>query len=171
MDTPVLCPGCDSDLILVNNATDDVDVCGSCGGLWLDGGELWMEGAVLPADLAPEKTEDPRICPRDQHLLQALTNGKLHVDVCTCCGGIFLDGGELEGLQAATAALGPAGLAQAPRFVCDLCFQAKPTAEKVVGEILSVCAACAASRGIQAEPELRARRDAESARIRAENAD
>ena len=169
METPVLCPGCDSDLILVNNATDDVDVCGSCGGLWLDGGELWMEGAVLPTDLRPEMAEDPRICPRDQHLLQAMSNGTLHVDVCTRCGGMFLDGGELEGLVAATQALGPEGLAKAPQFVCDLCFMARPSSDRVVGELLTVCAACSTSRNIQAEHEKRAARDAERAKLLASN--
>ena len=58
--------------------------------------------------------------------------------------------------------------AAATQFVCDLCFGAKPVADRVVGEILTVCKACSTSRSIASEPELRAKRDAERAAIRAD---
>jgi uncharacterized protein len=87
----------------------EVDLCPTCGGLWLDRGEI-TRAARLPeeeinrlrtllaaADHAgPPEPSHPVPCPACQGRLFEVMLGNVHVDYCAGCHGIFLDRGELE---------------------------------------------------------------------------
>ncbi len=86
-----------------------LDRCGSCRGLWLDGGEL---AALLgtPADLPPGGTGRPtdRSCPRCGVPLaerRYRRDSEVLVDACGRCGGVFLDKGELPRIEALSQGL------------------------------------------------------------------
>jgi Zn-finger nucleic acid-binding protein len=105
----------------------EVDLCPKCGGLWLDYGEV-AKLAVLPdAEVKPLKAllqgasgpppvpTDTKIpCPACPGQLKEVVLGKIHVDYCTKCKGLFLDKGELEG---AVEAVRPKAKAAASKVV------------------------------------------------------
>lgn len=93
-----------------------LDVCESCHGIWVDGGELapllshfgsdhertyteWLQarsdGTTPPRDFWQESE---RTCPRDQTTMQRHYLGAAHqvgVDQCPTCGGFWFDCSEL----------------------------------------------------------------------------
>jgi Zn-finger nucleic acid-binding protein len=85
-----------------------LDRCSSCGGTWLDYGELGpaaeREDPSRPPGPDPDLAADLRTgsCPRcGVALQQALSpDGAFHVDRCPRCGGLFLDRGELAAIAA-----------------------------------------------------------------------
>jgi Zn-finger nucleic acid-binding protein len=105
----------------------EVDLCPKCGGLWLDYGEV-AKLAVLPEDEVkplrallqgkdgppPVPTDTKVPCPACPGQLKEVVLGKIHVDYCTKCKGLFLDKGELEG---AIEAVRPKAQAAASKVV------------------------------------------------------
>jgi len=94
-----------------------VDVCPTCEGLWLDGGELQMlqehEEKSIPElrmeakrEVAGEKRQlvtAHGVCPRCQAVeLEERSLAGVLVDVCPRCGGIYFDWGELTQVLQAT---------------------------------------------------------------------
>lgn len=82
----------------------ELDVCGACGGAWFDPGE-WTaylerraESLQNPPSLTPanRKLLDARVatCPKCSVTMERTARGKLTVDLCGACGGLWLDGGE-----------------------------------------------------------------------------
>jgi hypothetical protein len=93
-----------------------IDRCESCGGIWLDAGEL---DRLLAVKDAPQKVDTGRAfsssqaqaairkCPRDGTLLTSLAHHQqkhVTIDRCSSCMGIFLDAGELKDLSEFTLA-------------------------------------------------------------------
>lgn len=94
-----------------------VDRCIHCGGIWLDLGELRRvletdgdardELRKLDSGHAPD--DSPSVvagrrgaCPRDTTLLTAVRDARqrhIEYDLCTHCGGVFFDAGELVDLS------------------------------------------------------------------------
>jgi Zn-finger nucleic acid-binding protein len=87
----------------------EIDTCPSCGGVWLDQGEVELiakkmatEVDRLKSVLAPRKGPPPvpselnTACPACTAPMKEVPVGKLHVDYCSRCKGIFLDRGELD---------------------------------------------------------------------------
>jgi uncharacterized protein len=87
----------------------EVDLCPSCGGLWLDRGEITRAARLPEAELtrlrtlvsqanpaAPLDSENSVPCPACLGMLAEFTLGSVRVDCCSACHGIFLDRGELE---------------------------------------------------------------------------
>jgi Zn-finger nucleic acid-binding protein len=90
----------------------EVDLCPGCGGLWLDNQELnrlakmsaeavaalraqLPKATGAPADRAErQRLEKP--CPACPGKLTYATVGSTGLEVCSRCGGAFLDAGELE---------------------------------------------------------------------------
>jgi len=88
-----------------------VDVCDTCGGLWLDAGELEAlerrqakERGELIQQARKEVVEETRqvlkvvgLCPKCQveRLRQVLRRG-IRLDYCPSCKGLYFDVGELE---------------------------------------------------------------------------
>ena len=76
--------------------------CESCSGLWLSGsvvvsimGHVPRPSSTLTSELSTSLT-----CPDDGHELVPLFHEGIELDVCTHCGGVWLDNGELERINA-----------------------------------------------------------------------
>lgn len=83
------------------------DVCGQCGSLWLDAGELdkmafKVDGSIEYCSQDPDDKPEPRVmkCPRcdDSNLQRVMFLGYPDIILhhCSACGGFWLDGGELN---------------------------------------------------------------------------
>jgi Zn-finger nucleic acid-binding protein len=95
----------------------EVDLCPSCGGLWLDRGELEKIGESSQEDLfelrqslagstTPEApSETSTHCPACDGTLKELKLGMINIDFCGKCEGLFLDKGELDQALASTQGL------------------------------------------------------------------
>jgi len=110
------CPACGTAMTEVEVAGVKIDACkGGCGGLWFDRFELTkVEKAgksagesLLDIDKSAAKAADPnqrRNCPRDPSIVMtrhfSSVKRAIMVDECGKCGGIFLDAGELAGIEA-----------------------------------------------------------------------
>ena len=97
------------------NSTDsqtEIALCPSCGGLWLDRGELDRLNKVPrpaveelrhalaggeQAGISPTQTACP-VCPGKLHEAKL---GRVVIDYCDKCRGVFLDKGELDAALAA----------------------------------------------------------------------
>jgi Zn-finger nucleic acid-binding protein len=94
-----------------------LDRCSTCGGIWLDAGELdkltqhdpdlRLEAVKIDSGSAHRprtrtNSAAPRQCPRDGTLLVTTEHKQqfhVMIDRCTSCHGIFLDAGELKDLS------------------------------------------------------------------------
>jgi Zn-finger nucleic acid-binding protein len=98
------CPVCQAELTATTIGHIEIDGCPSCGGLWLDAGEL-QELANEPTALKEATSAFParpraaaaRNCPRCTKALQPHEFASLrgiHLDRCPTCQGLWLDAGE-----------------------------------------------------------------------------
>ncbi|MCD6461248.1 MAG: zf-TFIIB domain-containing protein [Thermoplasmata archaeon] len=89
----VKCPICGREMKTYIREGVEVDQCVSCGGIWLDRGELESLAGISPSD--------KRIlsCPLCGSPMSILILRGVEVDHCTGCGGVWLDRGELEELS------------------------------------------------------------------------
>ena len=103
------CASCRSDLLVLEFEDVEVDCCPSCGGLWLDAGELGLllDGTPEPDALLALRDGDTsdRRCPIcEDRLLTARLAAGVEVDYCRRRHGLWLDRGELGSLLAAESA-------------------------------------------------------------------
>ncbi len=122
-DVLITCPKCSTVLDRQLVAQVEVDLCPSCGGIWLDRGELQrLHQSAQLADVDVLKRfagENRRVpptsravklpCPVCEGRLVALELGEVAIDVCDACRGIWLDRGELEPALAVLVTLAPRG--------------------------------------------------------------
>jgi Zn-finger nucleic acid-binding protein len=99
----------------------EVDLCPSCGGLWLDHGEIERLGrgqkpdmdrlraALVGASKPEPASAEVASCPACPGSLTEVVLGPVRVDYCVKCHGVFLDKGELD---EAVRAVGGATLKQ-----------------------------------------------------------
>jgi Zn-finger nucleic acid-binding protein len=102
------CVKCTSVLDKARVADIEVDLCPSCGGLWLDHGEIERLGRGKPADVdqlrmaltgstTPDiASETQTSCPACPGTLKEVKLGPINIEYCGKCHGIFLDKGELD---------------------------------------------------------------------------
>lgn len=102
------CPACKNAMITLELADVEIDHCTTCGGIWLDAGELELlmgnsETARQLLNSFQIKTgaaELPRICPicdkKMQKILVGDSNGKLLLDKCGRGHGLWFDKAELH---------------------------------------------------------------------------
>ena len=115
--TNLACVKCTSVLDRATFEGLEVDLCPSCGGLWLDRGEVTRAARLPAAEIerlkvlltradGPTPPPAPRLlpCPACEGSLTEVVLGSVHVDYCPACHGIFLDRGELEEALAAVRA-------------------------------------------------------------------
>ena len=107
------CVKCTSVLDKARVGDVEVDLCPSCGGLWLDHGEIERIGrgqttemeklrsALKGAEKPDPASETVSSCPACPGALKEVVLGPVHVDYCTKCHGVFLDKGELDQAVAA----------------------------------------------------------------------
>lgn len=113
------CPRDHSVMEEVNKNASFIDICGKCGGMFFDQGEMF--GACgLKADPSywdrPETggvmKDSPLHCSRcEGHMLaQDVAQGGVHVEIdrCAHCGGIWLDEGEIEKIMEISEHMVPA---------------------------------------------------------------
>jgi len=101
------CPTCQQDLTPYEHQGVKIDFCKGCGGSWFDYGEVaqyFLLEYDLPPDAEPLQSFStlPKKCPRDQTPLKDFTyttTGKLVIDVCGKCHGIWFDKGEVKKLE------------------------------------------------------------------------
>jgi len=100
------CPVCDEPMIVLDYDDVEIDYCVSCGGVWLDAGELELlfgepeacDAFLRAGGTAPAGVEKPRRCPICRKKMgKALTGGEPPViyDRCDRGDGLWLDRGEL----------------------------------------------------------------------------
>lgn len=102
------CPGCASDMVLIEVHMVEIDRCPTCGGIVLDKGEtetidaLGVAAAIEGGVRAPhhQRTTTARCheCARDMIALRAA--GDVEYDWCDGCERLFFDRGELTALDA-----------------------------------------------------------------------
>ena len=102
------CVKCTSVLDKARVGDVEVDLCPSCGGLWLDHGEIERLGRGKNEDLTrlrsaltgtstPDAASDTTTsCPACPGQLKEVDLGPVHIEYCGKCHGIFLDKGELD---------------------------------------------------------------------------
>ena len=90
----------------------EIDVCPSCGGIWLDAAELAKIDDNFFVDVekmellkaAPTAEDDKLLCPRCEGVkvlekVHPRGHKELIIDKCPSCRGFWLDRGELEKLE------------------------------------------------------------------------
>lgn len=102
------CPGCGTDMETKHEADLTSDKCKSCGGIFLDKGELndlaiGMSGDIEFCSIDNDSHKDKfpnRMCPRcenqDFRKINLLRLSDLVFDYCPKCEGLYLDKNELE---------------------------------------------------------------------------
>jgi Zn-finger nucleic acid-binding protein len=100
------CPACRGALVVLEIRSVEVDHCPSCGGVWLDGGELelLLEGAANKHDLMTSLTRDVEgreksircpICSKKLDKVKYGVDEKVLLDMCPRNDGLWFDRGEL----------------------------------------------------------------------------
>lgn len=105
--------------VLDKSRIDDVEVdhCPACGGLWLDHGEIERLSRKMTSEIATLRrllggsagppavpSEVQTSCPACQSAaMREVELGKIHIDFCTRCKGLFLDRGEIDAAIAAVS--------------------------------------------------------------------
>ncbi|HEX9340793.1 MAG TPA: zf-TFIIB domain-containing protein [Thermoplasmata archaeon] len=85
--------------------TVETDVCPTCGGLFLDRGEIrTLTGSRSLNRLLTKKlgldSDSQLVCPNCGGLMDGEDIEDIRVDVCLDCNGVWLDAGELDRLAA-----------------------------------------------------------------------
>ena len=103
------CPGCASDMIMVEVHSIEIDRCPACGGVALDKGEtelidsLGLATVIEGGVAAPAETlrVQPAHCHECKREMIALVGaGDIEYDWCEGCERLFFDRGELSALDA-----------------------------------------------------------------------
>ncbi|HOP73713.1 MAG TPA: zf-TFIIB domain-containing protein [Bacillota bacterium] len=105
----MICPRCGMAMIVMELDNIEIDHCFSCGGVWLDTGELeklikdYSSGMVWLTELIPaEESSEPRlkcpICQKEMEKLVWALEEPVTVDRCPEGHGVWLDNGELAAI-------------------------------------------------------------------------
>lgn len=121
----------------------ELDRCGHCSALWFNEGEL---EAVLGKTVRRRQGVSSRSCPSCRVALEAaVLEGKVEVERCGSCKGVFLDGRDVAGLGKGTRERPKSGSG----FLCEACGERKPFGEAVSTVTGLICGGCAKAN----EPE------------------
>ena len=105
------CPTDGTPLVERVLSNERIDYCPQCSGSFFDDGELeritrlisLFEMAILDEDdipsVPPGEIKRAVSCPADGAPMEPHEVGGTIIDVCSTCGGYWLDGGELSALQ------------------------------------------------------------------------
>lgn len=106
----IICTKCNNVMDRKSIRGVEIDVCGGCGGIWLDRGELiklkLKAGKRTIENIQDSKAEVVKVpptsgrvrlpCPVCEGKLLPLQVEQVAVEICNSCGGLFLDHGELD---------------------------------------------------------------------------
>lgn len=95
------CPRDQERLVAQAASLHDVHKCRACSGIWLPASSvIELIGKTKKPDASADLVLQGGLrCPDDGSSLEAVTRYGVEIDVCPCCGGVWLDGGELQRLQ------------------------------------------------------------------------
>ena len=114
------CPRCKTALTpKIYEANIEVDTCATCGGLWLDKGELERIEETIEHDYSASLSAPENVVARTYEManqsarpdidcpkcVQKMTKTECHpaslimVDLCASCAGIWLERGEIQALE------------------------------------------------------------------------
>jgi Zn-finger nucleic acid-binding protein len=111
-----LCPRCHVPLSDEEYDGVAVKACGGCGGRWLDPDDLraildaaerWVEKPAVRTGIDLTGVREDAACPRCRAAMEPFNyagDSGVVLDKCPVCGGLWLDGGDLERVLAAVAA-------------------------------------------------------------------
>lgn len=115
----------------------ELDRCGQCSALWFNEGEL---ETALGKSVRRRQGTSSRSCPTCRVALEAaVLDGKVDVERCGTCKGVFLDGRDIAGLTKRSTERPRGGSG----FLCEACEQRRPFGEAVSTVTGLICAACA----------------------------
>lgn len=108
--TVITCPRCQLDLVLDEAGRAQ---CYQCHGVWSSRGShesvhpllTWIETSADEAIRSPQHGLGVHSCPACKKPTRALSFFTVPIDWCPACGGVWLDGGELDALREAAKAL------------------------------------------------------------------
>ncbi len=103
----MLCPVCGEHLIILELDQVEIDYCHSCGGIWLDAGELELllensaEKDVVLSELNNKAETDENkikcpICRKKMEKVLVDSQDPIIIDKCKRGDGLWFDEGELE---------------------------------------------------------------------------
>ncbi len=103
----MICPVCKNSMVVLELEQIEIDYCTSCGGIWLDAGELELlletekERArllnlLIEDSSAKEKSYRCPICNKKMKKTFVGEERKILIDKCKRNHGLWLDKGELE---------------------------------------------------------------------------
>ena len=101
------CPACKEPMVVLELRDVEIDHCLSCGGIWLDAGELELllgdaagrDRLLSSFEVDSGAGEAPRKCPICLKRMEKVICGtecKVRIDRCRRHHGIWFDAGELE---------------------------------------------------------------------------
>ncbi len=113
------CPSCKNSLRTIMYEGIQIETCDACQGEWLDAGELKhivqvretrfdeqerraVAAAVKITGVDVKQADRDLVCPKCSDRTDAINYGGdtgIVIDRCPGCGGIWLDGGEMEKIQ------------------------------------------------------------------------
>jgi len=120
----MICPGCKSDMIVVEHSNIELDYCLNCHGVWFDSNELELFLKSIKLDtpdlllshilesVEAETKEKKRRCPICRRKMKKTKIGdrpKILIDACTRRDGLWFDGGEVYQLVKTLANKKPGG--------------------------------------------------------------
>lgn len=104
----MLCPVCNTEMLILELNDVEIDYCHQCGGIWLDEGELELiisspansNSAILTALSDPSSGEKGRrrcpVCRKRMSRISVPVEPAVEVDKCSRNHGLWFDKGELE---------------------------------------------------------------------------
>lgn len=116
----------------------ELDRCGQCGALWFNAGEV---ETALGRTVRRRQGTSSRSCPSCRVKLEAaMLEGKIEVERCGSCEGVFLDGHDVDELgQKRTTQRRTSG---GSGFECEGCGQRRPFSEAQCTVTGLLCAGC-----------------------------
>ncbi|MBA4149390.1 MAG: zf-TFIIB domain-containing protein [Verrucomicrobia bacterium] len=92
------CPRDRASLVAQKVRGFSVSHCTTCAGLWLSPALVATAVGHLPHVSSKGKSASGKrcLCPADGSVLVAVHHRGVEIDVCTACGGVWLDHGELD---------------------------------------------------------------------------
>lgn len=131
----------------------ELDRCGECSALWFNAGEI---ETALGRTVRRRTGSSTRTCPTCRVKLDAaVLEGKVEVERCGTCEGVFLDGHDVDQLGQQKTKRRTSG---GSGFECEACQERRPFSEAqctVTGLICTGCASRASAKESEVQAEKR----------------
>lgn len=116
----MLCPVCDTEMLILEFNRIEIDFCSLCGGIWLDEGELELlispeksncssvSGIIsdIKKSAVATGTRKCPVCRKKMVPVEFSTNPPVEIDKCPLNQGLWFDKGELEQIMTSSGASG-----------------------------------------------------------------